>query len=62
MAQPSGYTVKQTGNKLVITVANMTKDVGLSGSGKNNLIATTRGAVDLGAGVKLNMNIYSPVS
>ena len=59
--KPSGYTLKQTGNKLVITVANLTKDVGLSSSGKSDLVASTRGAVDLGdTGIKLNLNLYRP--
>tara|TARA_R110002020_G_scaffold75231_4_gene191611 strand:+ start:227 stop:418 length:192 start_codon:yes stop_codon:yes gene_type:complete len=63
MAQTqSGFTAKQTGNKLVITIANMGKFVGESKSGKNNLIATTRGAVEIGTdGAKLNLNLYAPV-
>ncbi len=50
---------KKTADKLTLTV-DLSKDCGPSGSGKSTVIATTRGNVDLGDGVKLGLNIYRP--
>jgi ABC-type molybdate transport system ATPase subunit len=49
------------GNILVIKV-DMTKDFGKSGSGKNTIIATTAGNIDVpGFVAKIGLNIYKPI-
>ena len=50
---------KIDGDVLTITV-DLSKDYGLSKSGKSRIIASTHGAADLAANsdIKLNLNIY----
>lgn len=44
-------------DELIITI-NLKQRHGLSGSQKNEIIATTSGNVDVGDGVKLGLNCY----
>jgi len=49
------------GNILTIKV-DMAKDFGKSGSGKNTIIATTAGNIDVpGSVAKIGLNIYKPI-
>ena len=45
------------GTKLIIEV-DLTKDNGLSGSGKNTIIGTTGGNVEVKDGIMAGINIY----
>ena len=47
------------GNKLVITV-DLDQDYGYSGSGKNKVVATTRGNAEVGddRGTKFGLNVF----
>ncbi len=49
---------KMAGKKLVIEV-DLSERHGLSGSKKNEIIATTSGNVDIGDGIKMGLNIYT---
>lgn len=50
--------MKVNGNKLVITV-DLSKEHGLSGSGKNTIIASTQGNQTVpGTDAKIGLNIY----
>ena len=54
--------IKADGNKLTITV-DLSKDFGLSKSGKSRIIATTEGnaTADTSRGqVKVGLNVYTP--
>lgn len=53
----SGFTHEVKGDKLVVTV-DLKADQGTSRSGKNLVIATSRGNIDVGDGVKLGLNVY----
>jgi len=44
------------GDKLIITV-DLTKNLGLSKSGKSVMVASSKGAIQTG-GVKVNLNVY----
>ena len=49
------------GDTLTITI-DLSKEFGLSGSGKSSIIATTSGNKGIGKGnVKLGLNCYTPV-
>jgi len=49
---------KIEGNILIITV-DLTKEYGLSGTGKNTIIASSEGNQSIGEdGIKLGLNIY----
>lgn len=65
MTQTVGQNVefRVEGNKLVITV-DLSKQFGLSGSGKSTIIASTGGNVSVAGneGVKVGINVYRPVS
>jgi hypothetical protein len=52
-------TMKVTGKKLVIEV-DLTKDFGVSKSGKSQVIATTSGNVTVKDDIKIGLNIYRP--
>jgi len=54
----TNVVTKVTGKKLVIEV-DLSKRHGLSKSGKNEIIATTAGNVDVGGGIKLGLNVYT---
>ena len=54
----TNVVTKVTGKKLVIEV-DLSKRSGLSKSGKNEIIATTAGNVDVGGGIKLGLNVYT---
>lgn len=68
MAQGNTQTVGQNvelrldGNKLTITV-DLSKQLGISGSGKSQIIASTGGNVSVpgNESVKIGLNIYRPV-
>lgn len=48
-------------NKLIITI-DLTKDLGISKSGKNTLVASTKGNVAIeGTDVILGLNAYTPI-
>jgi len=53
----TGFTLVNDGKKLIIEV-DLTNDAGMSGSGKNLMIATSGGNVDVGDGVKMGLNVY----
>ncbi len=52
---------KVQGDKLVITI-DLTKDFGLSGSGKSIIIASTEGNVSVPGreDIKIGVNVYRP--
>ncbi len=52
--------IKTNGNKLTIEI-DLKKDCGLSKSGKNTVVATTRGNIRLEGGITLGLNVYKPV-
>lgn len=49
--------MKTEGNVLTIKI-DLSKNFGLSGSGKTTIIASSKGNVDIGNGVKMGLNIY----
>lgn len=49
--------MKTEGNTLTIKI-DLSKNFGLSGSGKTTIIASSKGNVDIGGGVKMGLNIY----
>lgn len=53
--------MKVTGNKLTITV-DLSKSSGTSASGKNTIIASSKGNQQIpGTDAKIGLNIYKPV-
>lgn len=54
-----------TGKSAVLFKVDFTKELGLSKSGKSNMIATSKGAKSItlpdGSVLKVNVNIYKPV-
>jgi len=57
-----GYTAKVTGNKLVVTVPNITKSVGPSSSGKNEHAAVSRGFTEIVPGTRMNLDVIFKAS
>lgn len=49
--------MKTEGNILTIKI-DLSKNFGLSGSGKTTIIASSKGNVDIGNGIKMGLNIY----
>lgn len=52
-----GWKAVSDGKQLVITV-DLNNNEGLSGSGKNQIIATSSGNVSVGGEVKMGLNVY----
>ena len=52
-------SMKVENGKLVITV-DLSKEFGLSASGKSTTIATTEGNAKLESGVVVGLNVYKP--
>lgn len=52
--------IEVKGNSIVITIADYTKDFGLSGSGKSKIVATTSGNVPVEGtnGIVIGINAY----
>lgn len=51
--------VKTNVDKNILTITiDLSERQGLSGSGKNEIIATTGGNIDVGGGIKLGLNCY----
>ena len=57
----SGFTqeLSKDGKTLVLTI-DLTGDEGASGSGKSQVVASTRGNITVG-NVKVGLNVYRPV-
>lgn len=55
----SGFTHKTEGKTLTIEV-DLAANQGKSASGKSTVIASSRGSIDIGDGVKLGLNVYRP--
>lgn len=55
----AGLTHTTDGKALTIKV-NLVGDEGKSESGKNFLVASTRGNIAIGDGIKFNLNVYRP--
>ena len=55
----SGFTYAQNGKTLEIKV-DLAANQGKSASGKSTVIASSRGSIDIGDGVKLGLNVYRP--
>ena len=53
------YEITKTDKTLTIKV-DLTKSEGSSASGKSEVIATSRGNVDIGNGLKMGLNVYRP--
>ena len=58
----AGYTAKLTGNKLVVTVPNITKSVGSSSTGKSEHAAVSRGFKEIAPGTKMNFDVIFKAS
>ena len=56
--QQNGMKVEDKGESLCITIDKSSR-LGLSGSGKNNLVASTKGNINVG-GITLGLNAYVP--
>jgi len=52
-----GFTAEIKGKKLMIEV-DLDANQGLSGSGKNIIVATTSGNLDLENGMKMGLNVF----
>jgi len=55
----SGFTHTKDDKTLTIVV-NLTGNQGKSASGKSTVIASSRGSIDIGDGIKLGLNVYRP--
>lgn len=55
----AGYEIKIEGDKAIITI-NLKNSMGLSKSGKSQVIATTSGNITLKDDIKLGLNCYKP--
>ena len=62
MSMPENISIDWSADntKLIITV-DVTKDEGMSSSGKSTIVASTHGAADVGKGLQLGLNLYKPV-
>lgn len=52
-----GWTAENDGEYLTIAI-KLSNDAGLSGSGKNQMIAKTGGNIGIGGGVIMGLNVY----
>lgn len=59
MAQEGLTITKGDANTVIITINDVTKDLGVSGSGKSLIIASTFGTEKID-GISYNVNVYVP--
>lgn len=59
--EPVNVVHKVKDNRLTITVET-TQDHGTSRSGRSNIVATTKGEINLGDGLYMNVNVYRKAS
>jgi hypothetical protein len=52
--------MKVEGKKCIITILDITKDLGLSGSGKTHIVASTDGPISMPGNddIKVGLNVY----